>query len=134
VNQIKVLLVEDDREMMEDLPLLLGTYGLDVRVAPCESALLASREDPPQCILLDLKMPPPADMTDDETDSGRLTGVVLCRRIRAELPKVPILVFTSVSDEKAHREVRAAGANQILVKPQYPDEMVQQIRRLAEGR
>ena len=83
--------------------------------------------------MLYLRMPPPAEMTVEETEGGRVTGVIVCREIRKQLPTTPILVFTAVSDPDVHQEIRTAGANSILAKPAYPDQLAEAIKQLVRS-
>jgi CheY-like chemotaxis protein len=62
--------------------------------------------------------------------SGRLTGVLLCKRLRLAQPSIPIVVVTSLSDPKAHFIIKIAGANDIIEKPAYPDDIVHRLQRL----
>jgi DNA-binding response OmpR family regulator/HAMP domain-containing protein len=81
----RVLVVDDDRYVAEAVGALLAQQGMDVQlVAGGEEALLAAREDRPDLIVLDLKMP-------------GLDGVAVIRRLRA-LPETvdrPVILMTA---------------------------------------
>jgi DNA-binding response OmpR family regulator len=129
--QDRILLIEDDQDLLEDLPKVLRTYGLDAfATSDCKEAVRRVKEGSIDGVILDCKMPPSDDMSDEETDSGRLSGALVCKRLKQARPSVPILVVTSLSDPKAHTTIRNAGANDIIVKPVYPDEIVQRLKRL----
>ncbi len=66
-----------------------------------------------------------------------LTGVELCRRIRAEFPSffTYIILLTSISDKEKVVEGLQAGADDYLTKPFHPDELVARVgvgRRIIE--
>lgn len=139
MKTIRVLLVEDDKDMVEDIPAILKPYGIDVdcllvvsemQASELQARLTATVYD---CLVLDMRMPPLANMTNDETEGGRLTGVLFCREIRRQAPALPILVFTAVSDKDARQAMSNEGANAFLSKPAYPDPLAESIRRLVRG-
>jgi DNA-binding response OmpR family regulator len=126
-----VLLVEDEPDLLEDMPMVLSTYELEVRAtSDYDEALRQVRSGMVRAVILDAKMPPGPDMDAAETDDGRLTGVIVCKRIRAIDAEIPVLFVTSLSDPRAHAIALQAGANEVVEKPVYPDEIVQRLRRL----
>ena len=134
MKQLRVLLVEDDLDLIEDLPRTLATYDINcVATSDSNEAVMRVQEGSHDCVILDLKMPYPEDMTDDETKGGRLTGLVVCRRIRRFDAKTPILVVTSITDPAVHADVLRAGVNKVLCKPVFPDEIVNAIRAMTRG-
>ena len=134
MKHLHILIIEDDPDIIEDLPRVLTTYEMDcVSTSDSTEAIMRVERGGLDCIVLDLKMPPSEDMTDDETDGGRLTGLIVCRRIRAFDRSIPILVLTSISDISVHSMVLQAGANKIMCKPQYPDEIVNTIRAMTRS-
>lgn len=130
-----VLLIEDEKDLLEDMPQLLKTYGLDASATSnFEKAAEWVAEGRFDCIILDLKMPPVAWMSDEETENGRTTGLVVCEMLRKADARVPILVVTSVRDADVHSLATKAGANAVLQKPCYPDEIVQKLKLLMRNR
>jgi DNA-binding response OmpR family regulator len=126
-----VLVVEDEQDLLEDLPLLFETYGFMAQATGnFDEAYELLRNGHFDCVLLDLKMPPGADMSDEEADNGRRTGMVVCRTIRRMCPDVPILVVTSVRDRNEHSLAVKAGASYVIQKPCYPDEIVNRMKAL----
>jgi CheY-like chemotaxis protein len=136
-----ILLIEDDKDMVEDVPPLMSQpqYGIEV-----DTILVTPEMDigtlrnkikakPYDCLVLDIRMPPCVGMTNDETEGGRITGVLLCRQIRKILPTTPILVFTAVSDPDVQRAILHEGANRILDKPAQPDQLAEKIRQIVRS-
>lgn len=139
MKPMSIFLIEDDQDMVEDIPALLAPYGMQVDcllfAAGTKTSVLTDRLKSRSygCVVLDVRMPPPTGMTVEETEGGRLTGVLVCREIRKELHTTPILVFTAVSDPDVHQKIREAGANFILAKPAYPDQLAEAIKQLARS-
>jgi DNA-binding response OmpR family regulator len=126
-----ILVIEDDEDLLEDLPKVLRTYNFNVSsTTDYKEAVNQVQEGSIGAVILDMKMPPSADMNSHEADDGRLTGVVVCRRLREVSRSIPIVFVTSLTDPKAHALAREAGANDVLQKPVYPDEIVQRLNRL----
>jgi two-component system response regulator MprA len=131
MNRKRVLIIEDDPDLIEDLPRAFQAYELDaVGESDLGKAVAQAGSGDFDCVILDLRMPPAFDMTDEETKGGRLTGVVVCRRLRAVNPTIPVLVYTIASDPEDHKLAMQAGANSIMIKPCFTDQLVQAIRLL----
>ncbi len=60
----------------------------------------------PSLIVLDLKLP-------------KVTGLEILKELRADerLKSIPVVIFTSSSDEKDRTECLAGGANDFIIKP-----------------
>lgn len=120
---IAVLIVEDHRLMVEGLAALLGeTSGLKVvgTAGTINEAVEAARMLQPQVVLMDFRL---SDGTGDEATV----------RIRAEHPEVAVLFLSAdVSDEAMMRAVDA-GACGYVSKAATAEELVNAIRRAAEG-
>lgn len=120
---ITVLIVEDHRLMVEGLAALLGeTSGLKVvgTAGTINEAVDAARMLQPQVVLMDFRL---SDGTGDEATV----------RIRAEHPEVAVLFLSAdVSDEAMMRAVDA-GACGYVSKAATAEELVNAIRRAAEG-
>lgn len=112
------LVVDDDPGICDSLDRALRREGYDVATAQDgEAALRAVTERPPDVIILDVSMP-------------RLDGLSVCRRLRADGNKVPILVLTarhSLGDRVAGLD---AGADDYLVKPFALEELLARLRAL----
>lgn len=117
-DAMRVLVVDDDPGISESLNRALRREGYAVRLAPDgEAALDAVAKETPDAMILDVSMP-------------KLDGLSVCRRLRADSNRVPILVLTarhSVGDRVAGLD---AGADDYLVKPFDLDELLARLRAL----
>ncbi|WP_130492638.1 MtrAB system response regulator MtrA [Motilibacter rhizosphaerae] len=117
----RVLVVDDDPALAEMLGIVLRSEGLDpVFCADGDSALEVFRESRPDIVLLDLMLP------------GR-DGIEVCRQIRAE-SGLPIVMLTAKGDTVDVVVGLEAGADDYVVKPFKPKELVARLRaRLRRG-
>ncbi len=99
---------------------MLADAGFAVtEAATGEEALAAARDDPPELVLLDVHLP-------------GISGYEVCRRLKDEHSDAIPIVF--VSGERTESYDRVAGlllgAQEYLVKPVAPDELVVRVRQL----
>jgi two-component system response regulator MtrA len=110
-----VLVVDDDAALAEMLTIVLNSEGFEPRVCPTgEKAMAAVREFRPDVVLLDLMLP------------GK-DGIDVCREIRAE-SGVPIIMLTAKNDTIDVVVGLESGADDYVVKPFKPKELVARIR------
>ncbi len=111
----RVLVVDDDAALAEMLTIVLRQEGFDSRVCPVGDRALADfRDYHPDVVLLDLMLP------------GK-DGIDVCREIRAE-SGVPIVMLTAKSDTIDVVVGLESGADDYVVKPFKPKELVARIR------
>jgi two-component system response regulator MtrA len=111
----RVLVVDDDAALSEMLGIVLRGEGFEpVFCADGSEALQAFRETRPDLVLLDLMLP------------GR-DGIDVCRAIRAE-SGTPIVMLTAKSDTVDIVVGLESGADDYIVKPFKPKELVARIR------
>lgn len=111
----KVLVVDDDTALAEMLGIVLRGEGFEpVFCSNGSDALRVFRESRPDIVLLDLMLP------------GK-DGVDVCRLIRAE-SGTPIVMLTAKSDTVDVVVGLEAGADDYIVKPFKPKELVARIR------
>src|SRR5215813_11875538 len=117
----RVLVVDDDPALAEMLTIVLRGEGFDTAVvADGPRALPALRELRPDLVLLDLMLP-------------GMNGIDVCKAIRAE-SGVPIVMLTAKSDTVDIVLGLESGADDYVVKPFKPKELVARIRaRLRRG-
>jgi two-component system response regulator MtrA len=111
----RVLIVDDDTALAEMLGIVLRGEGFEpVFCGDGDKALAAFRESRPDLVLLDLMLP------------GR-DGIDVCRQIRAE-SGTPIVMLTAKTDTIDVVVGLESGADDYVVKPFKPKELVARIR------
>jgi two-component system, OmpR family, response regulator MprA len=115
---MRILVVDDERPLRDVLRRALTLSGYDVRLAEDGVQGLAEASDSaPDAIVLDIGMP--------EVD-----GLEVCRRLRAQGDRVPILMLTARDAVADRIDGLDAGADDYLVKPFDVDELQARIRAL----
>jgi two-component system, OmpR family, response regulator MtrA len=110
-----VLVVDDDAPLAEMLSIVLRQEGFDSQVcARGDAALTAFRDYRPDVVLLDVMLP------------GR-DGIDVCKEIRAE-SGVPIVMLTAKGDTVDVVVGLESGADDYVVKPFKPKELIARIR------
>jgi DNA-binding response OmpR family regulator len=111
-----ILLVEDEVKLARFVELELTSEGYQVTVAnDGMTGLSLARESTPDLAILDWMLP-------------GLTGVEICRRLRATGSKIPVIILTAkdeISDRVAGLD---AGANDYVIKPFSIEELLARIR------
>jgi two-component system response regulator MprA len=114
----RVLLAEDDQRLRESLARVLTFEGYQVTfAADGGEALIALADKAFDVVVLDVMMP-------------NVDGLTVCRRMRADGDRTPVLMLTArheVTDRVAGLD---AGADDYLVKPYALDELLARLRAL----
>lgn len=105
-EDVRIVLVDDDRDACESLSEVLQFDGYSVRFATtAQDALAAVEEYQPVCALVDLGLPD-------------LDGCELSRQLRARYgPDLVLIALTGRSGAQAHDMAMAAGIDHVLSKP-----------------
>jgi two-component system, OmpR family, response regulator len=112
---IKVLIVDDDKEIRDLIEGVLSRNGIEVRsAADTVGADRVLSEFPANLIVLDLMM------------EGE-DGLSYCRRLRRSL-NIPIIMLTALSDDIDRIVGLEIGADDYLGKPFNPRELVARIK------
>lgn len=120
----RILVIDDHPETVRLIELTLRRHGYEVAGAGSGSEGLASAEfEPPDLILLDIMMP---DMD----------GHTVCRKMRQieKLRDVPVIMFSARSQVRDKKEGFDAGANDYLVKPTRPAELISRVEAMLTRR
>ena len=114
----RVLIVEDDRAVARGLEFALANEGFAVLWAKTgQQALDLAGSQDPHIILLDLRLP----------DIG---GFDVCRQLRAEGMRQPILMLTARDEELDKVLGLELGADDYVVKPYSLRELISRVRAL----
>jgi two-component system response regulator CpxR len=116
----KILLVDDEREFVQTLSerLLMRDMGSAVAYDG-ESALEVAREDEPDVMILDLKMP-------------GIDGIEVLRRVKATQPEIEVIILTGHGSEADKELCLQLGAFAYLQKPVDVEELSATIKRANE--
>ena len=114
----KVLVIEDDAAILRGLADNLGHEGYEVFSANNgETGYGLQRSQKPDMIILDLMLP-------------RMSGLELCRKLRAEGVQTPILMLTARSEESDRVIGLDLGADDYVTKPFSLRELMARVRAL----
>ena len=115
---MKVLIADDDPQLVRALRITLAAHGYEVVAAPDGNAAitLASKERP-DIYIVDLGMP-------------RLDGVGLIQAVRG-WSRAPIIVVSGRTGSADKVEALDAGADDYVIKPFQIDELLARLRALA---
>ena len=117
-ERMRVLVVDDDRGLRDVLRRALNLGGYDVRLADGGAAALgAIASETPDAVVLDIGLPD-------------IDGLEVCRLLRREGNRVPVLMLTARDAVADRIEGLDAGADDYLVKPFDVDELQARLRAL----
>lgn len=115
MNGTRVLVVDDERQILRALDTSLRAAGYEVEKADtAESALAAAAMRPPEAMILDLVLP-----------DG--TGIEVCREFRT-WSSAPVIVLSAVGEEREKIAALDAGADDYVTKPVGIDELLARLR------
>jgi two-component system, OmpR family, response regulator MprA len=115
---VRLLVVDDDRALRDVLRRALSLSGYEVRLAGSGSgALSEAASSVPDAMVLDIGLPD-------------IDGLEVCRLLRRERNRVPILMLTARDAVSDRIDGLDAGADDYLVKPFDVDELKARIRAL----
>jgi CheY-like chemotaxis protein len=116
---VRVMVVDDTDHVRTMLAEMLELDGFEVvgRAASGEQALAEIAASDPHVVVMDLKMP-------------GLDGLETTRRIKAERPSQPVILYTAYLDKTIEAEAREVGVTLCLGKIDGLPELERQISRL----
>ena len=116
----RALVVEDDPDIVELVALYLGKEGFEVEsIGDGRAALQKIRANPFDLVILDLQLP-------------GIDGLTLCAEVRrtGAARHVPVVMLTARGDETDRIVGLEMGADDYVVKPFSPKELVARVRAL----
>lgn len=117
-SQPLILIAEDDPEIRTVLERILGYEGYrTASVNDGAAALDAVAAERPDVLVLDVMMP-------------HVDGLAVCRRLRANGDRTPILILTARHELRDRVEGLDAGADDYLPKPFELEELLARLRAL----
>jgi two-component system KDP operon response regulator KdpE len=124
VSGRRVLVCDDEPQILRALRVVLREAGFDVVPAEtAQEALDRVAVQPPDAAILDLVLP----------DGD---GIAVCRSIRS-WSEMPVILLSAVGDEEEKVRALEAGADDYVVKPFAPRELVARLqavlRRVGDG-
>ena len=114
----RVLIIEDDKDIVELVRYNLANEGFQVNAAfDGSSGLNSLKKSPPDILLLDLMLP-------------KLSGLDICREVRRDdsLNRLPILMLTARGEEADRVVGLEMGADDYVTKPFSPRELAMRVR------
>jgi two-component system response regulator MprA len=114
----RVLIADDDRAIRDALTRALGLEGYDVvQAVDGNTALSLIESAQPDVAILDVMMP-------------NIDGLTVCRVLRAERNRLPVLMLTARTETPDRVAGLDAGADDYLAKPFDLDELLARLRAL----
>jgi len=116
---MKILVVDDERAVRDSLRRALELEGYDVELAANgEDALeRLSSNGEPDAVILDILMP-------------KMDGLEVCRRLRREGHRLPVLMLTARDEVENRVSGLDAGADDYVTKPFALEELLARMRAL----
>ncbi len=124
MTQAKILVVEDEPNIVESLRFILGQAGFAVDVSgDGTDALRRMRAGHFDAVVLDIMLP-------------GLNGFEVLRAVRVDphLSDLPVIVLTAKGQATDRRSAEEIGASAFITKPFSNADVVEQVRRLAVDR
>jgi two-component system alkaline phosphatase synthesis response regulator PhoP len=118
MNQKKIMIVDDEVDLVETVRFPLEMEGFNVMVSyNGEDALNKAREESPDLIILDLMLP-------------KLDGYKVCRLLKFDekYKHIPILMLTAKTQEKDKILGTETGANEYITKPFEMDDLLEKVK------
>lgn len=121
-QRFKILVVDDEPEILELLQYNFNKRGLEVSVARNgQEGLELIEKDPPQIIVLDIMMPV-------------MSGIEMCRKLRQQeqFKNIPVLFLSATNDDMLILSAMSAGGNHFVSKPVRLNLLFQLVSNLYE--
>ncbi len=112
----KILLVDDEKDILEFLSYNLKLEDFDVITADSGEVALKKLKHKPDLIILDVMMP-------------KLNGYQVCEKIRKikEFDRIPIIFLTALGNEKDEIKGLEIGGDDFIVKPVSVDKLIARV-------
>ncbi|MGB9712935.1 MAG: HD domain-containing phosphohydrolase [Dissulfurimicrobium hydrothermale] len=112
-----VLVVDDDRYVLESVSMLLDAAGINILTAQSAAeALEKFRKNEIDCVLSDIKMP-------------EVSGVELLEMLHDVDPEVPVILMTAYADIDISINAIQKGAFDFIIKPYKSDYLIRSVKK-----
>ena len=118
----KILIAEDERDIRELVHFSLQFGGFTVvQAANGAEAVEQAQKELPDLILMDVRMP-------------KMTGYEACRQMKSmpALRDIPVVFLSAKGQETEIQTGLEAGAEEYILKPFAPDELVKQVQAVLD--
>jgi DNA-binding response OmpR family regulator len=115
-----ILVVDDDRRVVDLLTIALAAYGYRVlQAADGDEALRVAARERPDLVVLDVRLP-------------KRSGFEVCEHLRQDPddPQVPIIMVSAAVETESRLQGLSRGADDYVAKPFSPKELIARIKRL----
>ncbi len=115
----KILIVDDERDIVETLVFMLKQRGYDCIFAyNGEEGLKLAKEEAPDLIILDVMMP-------------KINGYKICRLLKydARYKNIPIIMVTARGQEQDKAIGEETGADEYITKPFEFSDVIERIEK-----
>ncbi len=122
MNKKRILIVDDERDIVETIQFMLESEGFECLTAyDGEDALLKARTENPDLILLDIMLP-------------KINGYQVCRLLKSdeEYKHLPIIMLTAKVQESDKFWGKESGADDYVTKPFEMEKLIQKIQGYLE--
>ena len=124
MDKKRILLVEDEKDMLYAVTLQLEASGYEVIAASDgQEGLQKARGEEPDLIILDLMLP-------------KIDGYKVCRMLKFDekYKKIPIIMFTARARDVDKKMGQEVGVDAYITKPFEPSVLLGKIHELLERR
>ncbi len=113
----RILIVDDDMDLLQTLVRLLGRFGYRCLTASsADEAIGLMAVESPDVVVTDLRMP-------------GMDGVAVARRARERTPPIPVVLMTVYHTRETERRAEAVGVTIHLAKPFANVDFVSAVQR-----
>ena len=122
MDMTKILIAEDERDIRDLVGFSLRFGGFDVvQAANGQEAVERAQVDLPDLILMDVRMP-------------KMTGYEACRQLKSipAMRDIPVVFLSAKGQETEIQQGIEVGAEEYILKPFAPDELVRQVQAVLE--
>jgi len=121
-HDFKILIVDDNHDLVEFIRLLLRHHGFIVSTAfSGRECLERVRAEPTDLLILDVMMP-------------QMDGLTVCRELKQLCPGLPVMLLTAKDDLATRAAAMALGVSEFLTKPVNVDDFLARVRTQYDNR